>query len=94
MTAVAFKTGHLMGVLRAIGKPKRMFQTKTLIHARTLGQQMIVNRSGFLQTPLRQRLIGKGHHKTTFVVFGRFHRAPIWRCPITKTCHIHGPDID
>ena len=70
MAAVALKAGLLMGVLRTIGEPKRMFQTKTLIHASALGQQVVINRGCFLQTSLGQSLIGKGHHKSTFVVFG------------------------
>ena len=94
MAAVAFKTGRLMGVVGPIGKPKRMFQTKTLIHARALGHQMIVNRGGFLQPPLRQRFIGEGHYEPAFIVFRRFHRAPIRRRPIAEARHIHGPDIN
>ena len=69
MAAIALKARVFIRILRAIGKPQRMFQPKTLIHPCAFGHKPIMQRGGFLNAPLRQGFIGKGHHKPTFIVF-------------------------
>ena len=70
MAAIALKAGIFMRILGAIGEPQGMFQPKALIHPCPFGHKPVMQRCGFLNAPLWQGLIGKGHHKPAFIIFG------------------------
>ena len=84
----------LVRILRPIGKPQRVLQPEALPPHRTLGCQVIVERSGLLPTALGEGLVGESHHEAALVVLGGFHGAPIGRGKGAEARHIHRPHID
>ena len=94
MAAVALKGGGLMGIIRAIGKPERMFKAKSLSHQRAPGHQPVMERGGFLQPPLWQSLVGEGHDEAALIILRGFDGAPFRRGKLSKAGDIHRPDIN